>query len=69
MSPEDPSIAVLQPGGSVALFAGVIGVSIVFVFIGLAGAVRAISFIDLEAEPALEEHTFDDEHGYYEPAE
>ena len=69
VSPQDPTIAVLQPGGSIPLFAGAIGVSIVFVFIGLAGAVRAMSFIDLEAAPELEEHELDDEHGFYEPAE
>ena len=69
ISPENPSVAVLKPGGSVALFAGVIGVSIIFVFIGLAGAVRAMSYIDHENDVDLESHETGFPEGWHEPAE
>jgi hypothetical protein len=46
LSPENGSIAVLEPGGSPILFALALGVGAFLVFIGLAGLVRLAMKID-----------------------
>jgi hypothetical protein len=52
VSPDDSSVAVLQPGGNAPLFALVIAFSAMLVFLGLAGVVRLAMLLDgLSAAP------------------
>lgn len=67
--PSDPKIAILVTGGSVSLFAGAIAFSIFFVFVGLAGAVRAMSLLDLEAGIEFDEEDYILVEGVSVPAE
>ncbi|MCB2113909.1 MAG: DUF3592 domain-containing protein [Parvularculaceae bacterium] len=46
VSPDDGSLAVLEPGGSSVLFAGVLGFAAFLVFIGLAGIIRLTMLLD-----------------------
>lgn len=52
VSPDDASLAVLEPGGNAPLFALIVGFSALLVFLGLAGVVRLAMLLDgLAAAP------------------
>jgi hypothetical protein len=46
VSPEDGRVAVLEPGGSAALFSAALGAGALMIFIGLAGLIRLTMMID-----------------------
>lgn len=46
VSPDDGSLAVLEPGGSGVLFAAVLGFGAFLVFVGLAGIIRLTMLLD-----------------------
>lgn len=52
-SPDDGSLAVLEPGGSALIFAVALGVSAILIFVGLAGIIRLTMILDglSSAEP------------------
>ena len=50
VKPGEPAVAVLAPGGQPQLFAALITAGGLFVFVGLAGFVRAMAVMDLAEE-------------------
>ncbi len=59
VSPEDGRVAVIEPGGSSALFAIVLAFGAFLVFIGLAGVIRLAMLVDgLRPEGASQDYDF-----------
>lgn len=46
VSPENGALAVLEPGGSAALFAVTLGFGAMLIFVGLAGVIRLTMMVD-----------------------
>lgn len=67
--PGDPALVVVEPGGAPGFFAGVMALSISLVFIGLAGAIRAISVLDSALGEQFCEPGFGVERGPLQQAE